>query len=611
MGELLTPLDITIFLGSLLGVMGLGLWAGRKEDTSEEYFMAGRNTPWWGVAASIFGSNISANQFVGMMGLGFSVGFAQSNFEISAVAGLLVMCYAFLPIYRRLKVYTLSEYLEKRFDSKCRLVYALIMVFVMVVIHTVPAFYIGSRSINILLQGGPGEINFGWYAAGVLIMAVVCGSYTILGGLKAVILTDAVQSVLMLFAGLMVAWLTFSQPEVGGWAGMVGQDTVGEQKLHLYRPANDPALPWSGVLIGLIILHFNYWGTNQFIVQRAISAKSDKAARTGIIAAGFLKLLIPFYSVGAGIAAFYLLAKRDMEVAPDAVFTTLLAELVAPVGFGLLGIVAAGLMGAILSSIDSMMNSAATIVTFDVYKRYFRPDASERQLIWVGRLCIFLFVVSGTVISLFTIDPNSKDNFYLSLTSYQSKLVIGIVVAFLMGMLWQRTTAAGGLAALIAGIVFGFGIPGIYERFAVQLPLLVTTFGPKLNFMHTAFVNFVLTTLVCVIVSLLTRHNPEKSKYTWTGLEIFSSAAMRGFFLTLAASIAIYVALGLGLYWEWVSPLITGSLAAAWTLLAFVAAARNRLRKAGQPVFPMIITDDLFYAGALAATAVFMLGYFA
>ena len=611
MGELLTPLDITIFFGSLLGVMGLGLWAGRKEDTSEEYFMAGRNTPWWGVAASIFGSNISANQFVGMMGLGFSVGFAQSNFEISAVAGLLVMCYAFLPIYRKLKVYTLSEYLEKRFDSNCRLLYALIMVFVMVVIHTVPAFYIGSRSINILLQGGPGEINFGWYAAGVLIMAVVCGSYTILGGLKAVILTDAVQSVLMLFAGLMVAWLTFSQPEVGGWAGMIDQDVVGEQKLHLYRPANDPALPWSGVLIGLIILHFNYWGTNQFIVQRAISAKSDKAARTGIIAAGFLKLLIPFYSVGAGIAAFYLLAKRNMDVAPDAVFTTLLAELVAPVGFGLLGIVAAGLMGAILSSIDSMMNSAATIVTFDVYQRYLKPDASEKQLIWVGRLCILLFVVSGTLISLFTIDPNSKDNFYLSLTSYQSKLVIGIVVAFLMGMLWQRTTPSGGLAALVAGIAFGFGIPVVYERIATQSPAMVAAFGTKLNFMHTAFVNFVLTTLVCIVVSLLTPHDSEKSRFTWTGLEIFSPGSLRRFFVTLATSLAIYIGLGLGLYLGWLSPLVTGTLAAVWTLLVFLIAATKRLHRADQPVFPMIIADDLFHAGALAATAVFMLGYFA
>lgn len=609
MGELLSPLDIVIFFGSLVGVMALGLWAGRKEDTSEDYFMAGRRTPWWGVAASIFGSNISANQFVGMMGLGFSIGFAQSHFEISAIAGLLVMCYAFLPMYRKLKVYTLSEYLEKRYDANCRVVYALIMVFVMVVIHTVPAFYIGSRSINILLQGGPGPIDQGWYVAGVLVMAVVCGSYTILGGLKAVILTDALQSVLMLFSGLMVAYLTFSQPEVGGWSGMAALDAIGEEKLHLYKPSDHPGLPWSGVLIGLIILHFNYWGTNQFIVQRAISARSDKAARTGIIVAGFLKLMIPFYSVGAGIAAYYLLQKRELIVDPDAVFTTLLAELVAPVGFGLLGIVAAGLMGAILSSIDSMMNSAATIVTFDVYQRYFHPGASEKQLIWVGRICILVFVLGGTLMALFTMDPNSKDNFFLSLTSYQSKLVVGIVVAFLIGMLWPGATAAGGLAALLSGIFFGFTIPVGYEQFSTFNPVLVPVFGDQFNFMHTAAVNFVLSSCVCVVVSQWTKHDPERARYTWTGLEIFSGHSLTRFFRTLAVSIVIYAVLGLAVYREFASPAIAGALAAAWTLSVFVYASKARLKSSTDGA--SLVGDDLLHAGLLAATGVYMLFHFA
>lgn len=573
--------------------------------------MAGRRTPWWGVAASIFGSNISANQFVGMMGLGFSIGFAQSHFEISAVAGLLVMCYAFLPIYRKLKVYTLSEYLEKRYNAHCRLIYALIMVFVMVVIHTVPAFYIGSRSINILLQGGPGNIDQGWYVAGVIVMAVVCGTYTILGGLKAVIVTDAFQSVLMLFSGLMVAYLTFSQPEVGGWTGMAAMDANGADKLHLYKPSDHPGLPWSGVLTGLIILHLNYWGTNQFIVQRAISAKSDKAAKTGIIAAGFLKLMIPFYSVGAGIAAFYLLAKRGIEVDPDAVFTALLAELVAPVGYGMLGMVAAGLMGAILSSIDSMMNSAATIVTFDVYRRYLYPEASERQLIWVGRICILLFVVGGTLMALFTMDPNSKDNFFLSLTSYQSKLVVGIVVAFVMGMLWRGTTAAGGMAALLAGVFFGFTIPIAYARFSAVNPILVPAFGENFNFMHAALLNGILSTAVCVTVSKFTRHDPDKARFTWIGLEIFTSSTLRRFFVTLCVSIAIYVVFGVAVYLKMLTPMTAGAVAAIWTLSVFVFAAKGRLHRSAQLTLGGLMSDDLFHAGILASTAILMLYCFA
>ena len=300
-----------------------------------------------------------------------------------------------------------------------------------------------------------------------------------------------------------------------------------------------------------------------------------------------------------------------MSVDPDAVFTTLLAELVAPIGFGMLGIVAAGLMGAILSSIDSMMNSAATIVTFDVYRRYFHPAATERQLIWVGRICILLFVVGGTLMALLTMDPNSKDNFFLSLTSYQSKLVVGIVVAFVMGMLWPRTTAAGGLAALLSGVFFGFTVPIAYEQFCAWNSILVPTFGAKLNFMHTALVNAVLSTCVCVMVSVLTPHNAEKATFTWTGLAIFTPAIQWFFFAMLGISIVVYVSLGLAVYWQQLEPMYAGWVAASWTLFAFALAAKGRLRRARQPLFPNLISNDLFLAGILAATAVYMLYHFA
>ena len=157
MNSLLSTLDLIIFFGSLLTVMAFGLWSGRKEESSEDYFLAGKSTRWWGVAGSIFGSNVSANHIVGMMGVGFAVGFAQSHFEITAIAGLLMLCYFFLPVYRKLNVYTLSDYLSKRYDDKSRVSYALIMVIIMVVIQMVPGFYIGSRSINLLLQGDTGK----------------------------------------------------------------------------------------------------------------------------------------------------------------------------------------------------------------------------------------------------------------------------------------------------------------------------------------------------------------------------------------------------------------------------------------------------------------------
>jgi len=305
MGALSTP-DLIVFVVSLLAVMALGLWAGRKEDTSEDFYLAGRKTRWWGVAGSIFGSNVSANHIVGMMGVGFSVGFAQSHFEITAIAGLLLLAYGFLPVYRKLNVYTLSEYLSRRYDDRCRVLYAALMIFILVVIQIVPGFYIGSRSLNILLaedtaitatapdagaesSGDPvtesgdvrhAQIGFRHFVLGILVMMFVTGTYTILGGLKAVIVTDVIQSVMMLAGGLIVAVLTFTQPEIGGWAGMRALDAAPKagDMMHLYLPSNHPDLPWSGVLTGLLIMHFHYWSTNQFIVQRALAARSGQEA---------------------------------------------------------------------------------------------------------------------------------------------------------------------------------------------------------------------------------------------------------------------------------------------------------------------------------------------
>lgn len=467
----LTPLDVAIFVASLVAVMALGIWAGRKEDTSQDYYLAGKTTRWWGVAGSIFGSNVSANHIVGMMGVGYSVGFAQSHFEITAIAGLLLLCYAFLPVYRKLGVFTLSQYLGDRYGESSRLAYALIMIAIMVVIQMVPGFYIGSRSLNILLQGGPGQIDPAMFRWGVLLMAAVTGTYTIVGGLKAVIVTDVVQSILLLLAGIVVALFAFAQPEIGGWGGLAALDEAGRQKLHLYRPSSDGELPWTGVLSGLMILHFYYWGTNQFIVQRALSARDDRQARLGIVAAGFFKLLIPFFSIGTGIAAYYLFEKRQLDVAQDAVFTTLLTHLVAPVGFGLVGIVAAGMIGAILSSIDSMLNSAATIITFDVYQRYVDPDASEKQLVAVGRLCVTFFVAGCTVLTLFTMDPNSEESFFLYIADHQGRLIAGLVVAFFLGMLWRRATAAGATAAIVAGVIFSYGLPPLYTAYMGTAPV--------------------------------------------------------------------------------------------------------------------------------------------
>lgn len=641
MGALSTP-DLIVFVVSLLAVMALGLWAGRKEDTSEDFYLAGRTTRWWGVAGSIFGSNVSANHIVGMMGVGFSVGFAQSHFEITAIAGLLLLAYGFLPVYRKLNIYTLSEYLSRRYDDRCRVLYAALMIFILVVIQIVPGFYIGSRSLNILLaedtaitatapdagaesSGDPvtepgdvrhAQIGFRHFVLGILVMMFVTGTYTILGGLKAVIVTDVIQSVMMLAGGLIVAVLTFTQPEIGGWAGMRALDAApgARDMMHLYLPSNHEMLPWSGVLTGLLIMHFHYWSTNQFIVQRALAARSDREARVGIIAAGFLKLLIPLFSIGTGVAAYYLFVARlpGITLDQDTAFPMLMRHVVAPVGFGLVGMVAAGLIGAILSSIDSMLNSAATIVTIDFYRRYLRPDASEKELVRVGQACIVVFLAVAALLTIFTMDPNSKDSFFLNIANEQARFAIGIVVAFGLGMFWKRSTAAAGLAAIVAGIVFSFALPPLYAGLLAPHEPIARVFGDELNFMHRVAVVTILTVLVHVVVTLKTQPNAEKSRFTWTDLGGHKPRVLRRALAALAASIMLYAVLGVVLFVGWTTPLVTGVIGAIWTWGLFVVSAVAAQRRDDRSCsFGSLVTDDRIWAGLLAATAVWMMYYFA
>lgn len=713
MNSLLSTTDLVIFFGSLVAVMALGLWAGRKEEGSEDFFLAGKTTRWWGVAGSIFGSNVSANHIAGMMGVGYIVGFAQSQFEITAIAGLLLLCYGFLPVYRKMNIFTLSEYLGRRYDDRSQVSFAFIMIVIMVVVQMVPGFYFGSRSVNRLLQGdtgskavaealvgtsgslseitiknegrkyakapeviiqgegggkaraeidgqgrvssitlteagsgydskkaptimlkggnkkneeiSPGDVDPTHYQIGILVMALVTGAYVIFGGLRAVIVTDVIQSILMLVGGLIVAFIVFGLPEVGGWSGMRAMDAAAPpdaQKMHLYESSSHPTLPWTGMLSGLMVLHFFYWGTNQFIVQRALSARSDREARIGIITAGFFKLLIPFFSIGTGIAAFYLFKKNNMIVASDDVFITLLTQYVKPVGYGVLGLVAAGLIGAILSTVDSMLNSAATIITFDVYKKYINPKADDRKLVWVGRVWIAIFIVVAGFVSIAIMDPNSNSPFFIYVAANQMKLVSGVVVAFLVGIFWKRATGAGGIAAILSGIFFSFAFapitidgqplwPSLYELTLAKNETILDLFGPKLNFFHAAFLASIIALVLNIVVSLRTQPDENKGKLTWTGLGGHEPAVLKRAAKKVLLTLFLYVILGLAMVGGWTSPLVAGVVAATWTWFTFAEiafAAVKRSHVEGNPI--SLFSEDRFWAGLLAGLAIFMMYYY-
>jgi SSS family solute:Na+ symporter len=313
---------------------------------------------------------------------------------------------------------------------------------------------------------------------------------------------------MMLLAGITVAILTFSQPEIGGFAGMLRLDSQQApelQKMHLYLPSNHPNLPWTGVFSGLMILHLFYYCNNQYLVQRTLAAVSDEEAKKGILAATVLKLCIPFFSITTGIAAAYLMKMRapDLEIANDTAFLQLI-RMVVPIGKGLIGFILAGLTIATFSSIDSMLNGATTLTTVDLYQKYVNPQASEKQIIRVARLTIvFLVIVTALLAIQIFASPDPKSNFFLKVSNWGGYFTQGIVVSFLLGIWWKGASTRGAIAALLSAPIFAFSIEAYYNAHWGLNPDIQAWWGTQLNFMHRVLLTAVFATLVHFTVSKL------------------------------------------------------------------------------------------------------------
>ncbi|MGD9723143.1 MAG: SLC5 family protein [Pirellulales bacterium] len=489
-------LDVLVLLCTVLGVTALGMWAGRKESGTSDYFLAGRSVAWWAVAGSIFGTNISSHHMVGMMGAGLKEGFAQANFEFGAIFGLMMLCYFFLPFYRRMGVYTLSEYLGRRFDDRSRLVYSLTnMAFLL--IQMVGTMILGALTVATLTADSPYAVS---YQGAVCLMAAVAAVYTFFGGLKADIVNDVAQSVLLLIGSGLLAVLAIWHTNVGGISGLLEKQP---EKFHVFFPADHPQLPWSGVLSGLMVLHMYYWGTNQFIVQRTLGARSDWDARMGTIVAGFFKLLIPFLCIVPGMAAGYILA-IDPATESDTAFAGLTRALLPP-GYGLVGVVMAGLVAGILSTIDSMMNSTSTLFTFDIYKKYIRPDASEMRLVWVGRVAMMAMVGAAIGLSLYL--GQAKGGIFNAMADYNAYLVPGVIVAYVAGILQPLVTRTAALACILGGPILSI----VFEQGARY------GFDHELQGFHRAGLATVACYVLLLVTSALTQRERDEQRehYTW------------------------------------------------------------------------------------------------
>jgi SSS family solute:Na+ symporter len=592
----LSTVDLVVVVLLLLFLVVASMYSSFKKKTSEEYFMAGHSLKWYSVAGSIFGTNIHAQQIIGMMGVGYSIGFAQSHYEVWAVPAILVLVYIFIPIYRKRQFFTLSQFLENRYNANTRLVYTVLMI-AFIMIQLIGGFYIGSRTLGILFDGTAWEPS---YLQGILVIAAVTILFTVFGGMESVVIADNILTVVMIIAVLLMGTLTYLQPEIGGLSGLLKIDHANANKMHLYLPANHPKLPWLGIFTGLTILNFFYWTTNQYQVQRVLAAQTERDAKLGSLAAGFLKLIIPFFSIGAGSAAFYLFRSRFGEgaIKPDDTFLTLLKTVV-PAGYGFVGLILAGLMCAIFSAIYSMMNSVSTMLAYDVFRKYLKPKASDKQTVRFGQLGVFVMCAIATALAYTTFDPNSSDNFFLVLANQTSYLKPGLVVVFFWGVLWRKTNPIAAVIVLISSPLIGFGCDLLYDHVLVNSAWVRDTFGEQLNFLYRVFLIFLIGS---GLIALLSQYFNQRSGPVNTHDLTVSVGGSGGALLRFAAIQVPIIALVL-------LQVITPQMASFPASLLTIGLFGWYWKREAEPI--PFYQSDIFYAGLLTGIMVWIMYYFA
>ena len=457
-------LDILVFGVYLLVVAFVGVFASRREKKTDDYFLAGRNLTWWIIGGSLIAANISTHHFIGMSGRGFEIGLAIASFEWIAAITLVLYARFFLPYYLKSRITTMPEFLERRFNDKVRLVYAIISLIGYIVIELAVVLYTGSLAINSIFG-----LPLAW---GLAILCIIGGGYTIYGGFKSVAYTDVIQVTVLILGGLTVTILGLHK--VGVLSPEHGASVIGgiktilagsPEKFHMVRPWNDPELPWVGVFFGgMWLANIFYWGCNQFITQRTLAARSVWHGQMGAVFAGFLKLLVPVLVVLPGIIAFRLynadtglLKSTFVLTKSDLAFPSLVKQLL-PAGFT--GLVMAGLMGCVMSHIASMLSASSSILTFDIYRNYVKKQATNDELIRFGRIVTLIVLVAATGVGFFLQDLKA---IFIYIQKYWSIAYPSVCALFLAGFFYKRASAKGALIAVIAGPAWALGVTALEE----------------------------------------------------------------------------------------------------------------------------------------------------
>jgi SSS family solute:Na+ symporter len=499
----LSQLDWAIVAIYFLIIFGIGIYFLRKGRTSTDYFLASRDVGWFAIGASLFVSNISTEHFIGLAGSGATSGLAVGHFEWMACLILLILGWVFVPFYLRSNVFTMPEFLERRFSRASAVYLASISII---------AYILTKISVHLWAAAIVLQRVVGWSPlTAAVILVIVTGIYTVAGGLSAVIYTEVVQTMVLLGGAIALTFIGLHR--VGGLSAL--RAAVPQNYFHMIKPASDPEFPWTGIFFGAPILGIWYWCTDQVIVQRVLSARDEGNAKAGTVFAGFLKILPVFLLVLPGIIAVALF--HDMfKIAPDGqilngdiAFPTLIINLLPE---GLVGVMIAALLAALMGGMASVFNSASTLVTLDFYKK-LRPQASEKQLVTIGRIATGVMVLLGIAWVPFIGLISSQ--LYIYLQSVQAYISPPIAACFVLGILWPRLNGVGAITSLLTGFVLGA------MRFIGELLNAshaghyfgtgVAAWMVEMNFLHYAILMFVVCSLVLVAVSLMTAP-PDRKK---------------------------------------------------------------------------------------------------
>ena len=527
----MTTLDWIILALFFLGLIGIILWVLKKKDKdTSDYFLAGRDATWIAIGASIFASNIGSEHLVGLAGAGAESGMAMAHWEMHGWM-ILMLGWLFVPFYSRSKVFTMPEFLERRYNSSARSFLSIISIVSYVLTKVAVTVYAGGVvfkdvfNIDYITFFGY-QVDFFWISAIGLVL--LTGLYTVFGGMKAVLYTSVLQTPILLIGSIAI--LILGLVKLGGWHEMMqicsANITVhGDSMTSLIRSPKDPDFPWTGVILGSAIIGFWYWCTDQFIVQRVLSGRDMTQARRGTIFGAYLKLTPVFIFLIPGMIAYAMTQKIDPSTGQpmlnlasnDAAFSTLVKVLL-PKGFT--GIVVGGILAALMSSLASLFNSSAMLFTVDFYQK-FKPNASPRHYVIVGRLATVVIVMLG--IAWIPVMKGLGKVLYEYLQDVQSLLAPGIAAVFLLGILSKKTTPKAGIWGLVIGFTLGM-IRLALNVFKSSVPddSILQPIFLQHNWLHYEIYLFIIVIVSMIVISYFTK---KKDPESIAGLTMGSASA--------------------------------------------------------------------------------------